>query len=37
VRDKLKPNSAILFAHGFNIHYNQIVPPQNVDVVMVAR
>jgi len=36
VRDKLKPNSAILFAHGFNIHYNQIVPPQNVDVVMVA-
>ncbi|MEM0089187.1 MAG: ketol-acid reductoisomerase [Archaeoglobaceae archaeon] len=36
VKDKLKAGSAILFAHGFNIHYNQIVPPQNVDVIMVA-
>jgi len=24
------------FAHGFNIHFKQIVPPENVDVVMVA-
>jgi len=24
------------FSHGFNIHYNQIVPPADVDVVMVA-
>ncbi|MBN2468453.1 MAG: ketol-acid reductoisomerase [Deltaproteobacteria bacterium] len=26
----------LLFSHGFNIHFNQIVPPQNVDVIMVA-
>ena len=26
----------LVFAHGFNIHYGQIVPPPNVDVVMVA-
>jgi ketol-acid reductoisomerase len=26
----------LLFAHGFNIHFGQIVPPPNVDVVMVA-
>ncbi|MEM4702491.1 MAG: ketol-acid reductoisomerase, partial [Archaeoglobaceae archaeon] len=36
VKDKLKPGSAILFAHGFNIHYNQIIPPSDVDVIMVA-
>jgi ketol-acid reductoisomerase len=26
----------LIFAHGFNIHFNQIVPPKNVDVFMVA-
>jgi ketol-acid reductoisomerase len=26
----------LMFAHGFNIHYNQIVPPANVDVTMIA-
>lgn len=26
----------LLFSHGFNIHYNQIVPPKDVDVIMVA-
>lgn len=26
----------LMFAHGFNIHYNQIVPPPDVDVSMVA-
>ncbi|MFC1963487.1 ketol-acid reductoisomerase [Chloroflexota bacterium] len=26
----------LMFAHGFNIHYSQIVPPPNVDVTMVA-
>ena len=26
----------LMFSHGFNIHYNQIVPPKNIDVVMVA-
>jgi ketol-acid reductoisomerase len=25
-----------MFAHGFNIHYNQIVPPKDVDVFMIA-
>ncbi len=32
----LKPGNMLMFAHGFNIHYNQIVPPPNVDVTMVA-
>lgn len=36
VQGKLKEGSALLFAHGFNIHYNQIVPPPYVDVIMVA-
>ena len=26
----------LIFAHGFNIHYSQVVPPQDVDVTMVA-
>jgi ketol-acid reductoisomerase len=26
----------LMFAHGFNIHFNQIVPPQDVDVTMIA-
>ncbi len=32
----LKPGKMLLFAHGFNIHFGQIVPPQEVDVAMVA-
>jgi ketol-acid reductoisomerase len=32
----LRPGKMLLFAHGFNIHYNQIVPPPDVDVAMVA-
>lgn len=32
----LTEGKALVFAHGFNIHYNQIVPPANVDVFMVA-
>lgn len=32
----LRGGGALLFAHGFNIHYGQIVPPQTVDVIMVA-
>ena len=27
---------ALVFSHGFNIHFKQIVPPENVDVFMVA-
>ena len=36
VGPNLKPGSMLMFAHGFNIHYNQIKPPANVDVTMVA-
>jgi len=36
IAPNLKPGSALVFAHGFNIHFNQIVPPANVDVFMVA-
>ena len=32
----LTPGKVLMFAHGFNIHYFQIVPPKDVDVVMVA-
>jgi ketol-acid reductoisomerase len=36
IRPGLKSGNALFFAHGFNIHYNQIVPPEDVDVIMVA-
>jgi ketol-acid reductoisomerase len=26
----------LVFAHGFNIHYNQVIPPPDIDVTMVA-
>ncbi len=29
-------NKALQFAHGFNIHYKEIKPPSNIDVIMVA-
>ena len=32
----MKSGSALAFAHGFNIHFKQIVPPADVDVFMVA-
>lgn len=32
----LRPGQALLFAHGFNIHYGTITPPKDVDVIMVA-
>ncbi len=32
----LKPGNALAFAHGFNIHFNQIAPPENIGVFMVA-
>jgi ketol-acid reductoisomerase len=32
----LEPGNGLAFAHGFNIHYGQIVPPEDVDVFMVA-
>jgi len=36
VKPNLATHKAIGFAHGFNIHFGQIVPPENVDVFMVA-
>ncbi|MDD3396882.1 MAG: ketol-acid reductoisomerase [Acidaminococcaceae bacterium] len=36
VGPNLKKGSALAFAHGFNIHFGQIVPPADVDVFMVA-
>ena len=32
----LKPGKVLGFSHGFNIHFGQIVPPADVDVIMVA-
>ena len=36
VKQGLGPGKTLMFAHGFNIHFNQIVPPSNVDVSMIA-
>jgi len=36
VAPNLKDGAMLMFAHGFNIHFGQIVPPENVDVTMVA-
>ncbi|OGH99602.1 MAG: ketol-acid reductoisomerase [Candidatus Margulisbacteria bacterium GWF2_38_17] len=36
IAPNLKAGNILAFAHGFNIHYNQIVPPKDVDVVMAA-
>ena len=33
---ELTEGKALAFAHGFNIHFKQIVPPANVDVFMIA-
>jgi len=32
----LKAGKMLMFAHGFNIHYGQIIPPKDVDVTMIA-
>jgi len=32
----MKPGKALQFAHGFNIHFDEIQPKENVDVIMVA-
>lgn len=36
IKDNLNDGDTLVFAHGFNIHYKQIVPPQNVNVIMIA-
>lgn len=39
-KEEIEPNltegKALFFAHGFNIHFKAIVPPSNVDVVLIA-
>ena len=36
IEDELSAGKMLMFAHGFNIHYGQIVPPPDVDVTMIA-
>ena len=36
IEPNLKEGNILAFAHGFNIHFGQVVPPEFVDVVMVA-
>jgi ketol-acid reductoisomerase len=36
IRPHLKKGKALLFAHGFNIHFSQIRPPKDVDVFLIA-
>ena len=36
IEPHLKPGKVLVFSHGFNIHFNQIKPPKDVDVFMVA-
>jgi len=36
VAPNIKAGAALCFAHGFNIRYGQILPPKNIDVIMVA-
>lgn len=33
---QLKPGKLLMCSHGFNVHFNQVVPPQGVDVALVA-
>ena len=36
IEENLTKGKTLMFAHGFNVHYGQIKPPANVDVIMVA-
>jgi ketol-acid reductoisomerase len=36
IASNLSEGKTLLFSHGFNIHYHQIVPPHTIDVIMVA-
>jgi ketol-acid reductoisomerase len=36
IAPNLKKGKVLCFSHGFNIHFKQIVPPSNVDVIMIA-
>tara|TARA_Y100000758_G_C15955559_1_gene387569 strand:- start:98 stop:868 length:771 start_codon:yes stop_codon:yes gene_type:complete len=36
IAPNLRPNSALMFAHGFSIHFGAVAPPKDIDVLMVA-
>ena len=36
IEPNLEPGNMLMFAHGFSIHFGQIIPPKDVDVVMIA-
>ena len=36
IEPNLEPGNALMFAHGFSIHFGQIIPPKDVDVLMIA-
>jgi len=36
IEEGLAPDNMLMFAHGFNIHYGQIMPPPDIDVTMIA-
>ena len=36
IEDQLEAGNTLQFAHGFNIHYHQIQPPEDIDVTMIA-
>jgi ketol-acid reductoisomerase len=36
IKENLQEGNVLMFSHGFNIHFGQIIPPKNVDVIMVA-
>lgn len=36
VEPHMKPGKTLCFSHGFNIHFKQIIPPKEVDVIMIA-
>ena len=36
VAPNIKPGAALAFAHGFNVHYGQVIPRADVDVIMIA-
>ncbi len=36
IEKNIKPNAALLFAHGLNVHFKMIVPRKDIDVILVA-
>ncbi len=36
IQARLQPGNTLAFAHGFNIHFGYIQPPENINVVMIA-